>query len=1208
MEDYPKAYVEHNLPLVIISGLADRRDDTTIPTPFQQESGARISTASPVCQSDKAHQLLQQLLARDGSEQPWNAASLPGPVGAIRYRMKNYTLPSRKAAPLAQSPSADGIQSPTAALKGNELHSPLSPLSPSSPLFSDGLFTPLWLAKHQDQVPALFLAVFDISADDTNAQNEQVQIDINAIRSALTRSGYKTKFAVVLMSDQSILQAPRLEERLSSIRRATTLDPRSGLFFMPPMSSQAEIATFVQSILTVFQPLILEHYREMTKHARRKKARGGPLQSSISSIGGASQTLSALGWNIRYEVKQGVLAEFRQEMESAERFYSSAIEEIFSPEGIFETSPSWSPRWNEARLLCDTLAIRILRCELWAGLTTGAVASWTNYRARMKDLLDRRGKGSDTYSWAAWECRWARIMAQLVARAQIPALKAPQESEASPPQLYAAPEKVFERLLPFHFLHHAGYWQRLAVNALRTRQIIGLALPEEDRIPQDQLPASTMTNRNQKYDRYLVPDSSEEFARASGLPGRASHDHVEICHRLTSDAVAEFDARGQTRMSEHLLLGTARGMVQLGRYSEAYNILLPLWKSSSWRNDDWQELFGELLSLLHTSAMEQQDLKVVLVTTWERLSFGSKESQGFNPNLETCLDGLDVHDDASIFIQDSQRRSPFAISFAFVDTENHVGESLEAQFTVVSCAPEDTAPITLTQITIDIAPKVIKLSHAPDEQTNPEMLLDLYEITEEGSAAIIFATPLTFRPGQRRVFNFHIAFREAQVIHLKQISLLLQIKGMKLEHSFSDSNFLRTSSTFTIATEGLTHKLLSRADSTTITILPKPPKMQLTIHGLHRQYYTDELLHLDVKLINKEREDVHALVIGKCIGPGEQALPVQWDGVDGNSAELQVAEIKESQSHVARLALKAPIEASDFTLTVETRYSIASDPEAELTKSVTAELKFINAFDASFELGPLLDSSPWPSYFVAGSAGSKGSPAGIGQCWRLGSKLHSYGQVLLRDTRLIQDTEPADAKCTVQDHEPVDAQKLAPNQSMSAEFAFSTRKTSLDDRRPTSLDLSLEVTWSRSDASETTITSIPVPRLVLPSSEPRVLCTVSDENSLNGFVTLRYHLENPSMHFLTFALTMDASEDFAFSGPKYRTLSLAPMSRHYVEYLILTHEEAASVQNTGPPSEGRWIWPSLQVVDSYYQKNLKVHSGGARVKIDAARGLGVLVA
>lgn len=1140
--------------------------------------------------------------------------------GAQRLiRGQNYSLPSRKAAPLAQSPNADGAQSPTASLRGNELHSPLSPLSPGSPIFPDGVFTPLWFAKHQDQVPALFLAFFDITADDGSAQNEQIQIDINAIRTAFARSGFKTRFAAVLMSDKSILQSPGLEDRLSAIRRATTLDPKSGLFFMPPMSSQAEISTFVHSMLTTFQPLIVELYRDLTKHSRRKKSRGGPAPSVNASFGGSSQTLSTPGWNARYEIKQGALAEFRQEMDSAERYYSAAIEELFHPEGVLEATPSWSPRWNDARLLSDALAIRVLRCELWSGLTTGAATSWTNYRARMKDLVDRRGKGSDTYSWAAWESRWALIMARLVSRAQIPIFRAPPQQTLDvsvvAPQLhfYAAPEKVFERLPPFHFLHHPGYWQRLAANGLRIRQAQALAIPEEDRIRQEQLPASAVTSRNQRYDRYLVPDSSEEFGRAGVSSVQNTHDHLSAHSRLIDEAVGEFSSRGQARMSEQLRLDSARSLVEVGRYSEAMAILLPLWEGSSWRNDDWHDLFYELLMLLHQSAKEEQNARAVLITTWERLGCTPTSSGDIPLEVENCLDGFDVADDFAVAIQDTQHRSPLEVSFAFADPENHVGEGLECQLTVASRASAGSSPITLSRIVVELTSRSVCINHTSSERLReaPVVLVDLSKSIESDDSVTTLETQLGFQPKQSRVFCFQLTFREAQVIRLTRVSLVLQTSKFRLEHAFTDADLLRASSISFVAGEVVEQRSIPHADPTAITILSKPPKMQLVLHGLHSQCYTDERLRLNVELLNEEGEEVKASVIAKAVGEGDHHLRVRWDGIDNGTAELHIAKIEALQSRTIDLVLDAPIEASVFTLYVEVKYSLASDPDSVLSKELTTELKFAVPFDANFEFGPLLDPSPWPSYFQADATGTKEDPSGIAQRWRLGCKVHSLseGHVLIQGMKLILDAAPQDAQCALPDHKPGDARTLAPAQIIDTGFEFSTRKFSLDDRRPTSLDLSLEVRWSRAAQSElVTTTSMPVPRLVLPSSEPRVLCTVAERNTSTGHVTLHYHLENPSMHFLTFAMSMDANDEFAFSGPKYRTLSLAPLSRHWVEYRLLAHDVDRALPREGaPPGEAHWIWPPLQVVDSYYQKNLKVHSGGAGVKVDEKRGLGVLV-
>jgi len=66
------------------------------------------------------------------------------------------------------------------------------------------------------------------------------------------------------------------------------------------------------------------------------------------------------------------------------------------------------------------------------------------------------------------------------------------------------------------------------------------------------------------------------------------------------------------------------------------------------------------------------------------------------------------------------------------------------------------------------------------------------------------------------------------------------------------------------------------------------------------------------------------------------------------------------------------------------------------------------------------------------------------------------------------------------------------------------------------------------------------------------------------------------MHFLTFNLTMEASEHLAFSGPKMKAVQLVPLSRHTVRYNLLAFKQ------------GLWIQPQLTVVDTYFNKSLRV--------------------
>ena len=89
MEAYPQAYVQHNLPLCLLSGLGERdghgpdRD-----VPLRQENGVRIAVESPDCTSETARKLCDAFLRQDGSDHAWNAGALPGPSGRLKYRMK----------------------------------------------------------------------------------------------------------------------------------------------------------------------------------------------------------------------------------------------------------------------------------------------------------------------------------------------------------------------------------------------------------------------------------------------------------------------------------------------------------------------------------------------------------------------------------------------------------------------------------------------------------------------------------------------------------------------------------------------------------------------------------------------------------------------------------------------------------------------------------------------------------------------------------------------------------------------------------------------------------------------------------------------------------------------------------------------------------------------------------------------------------------
>lgn len=479
--------------------------------------------------------------------------------------------------------------------------------------------TPLWLTKHQSRIPAVYLSFHTLDSDPNN--DTTLKNHINDTRNAIAKSGFKTRYAVVLVSDDAAISPLDFEERLASIRRATSLDPKISCFHFDVSDSQTDLPTFVSSVLRALQPACIDYYRDLTKHSRRKRGRAAPPPLTAAASRGTSQVLTVNGWNVRYDFKLAVFAEFRQEMDVAQRHYESALEELFGPEGSLEHTPSWSARWQEARLLCDVIAFRVLRCQIWRGMTSGTAESWFNYKERMRDLIDRRGKGTDnSYSWEAWEARWAKMMAQLIEMADLPVFKSVDlsdpEEQTAPLTIYAPAEKLYstmERMMPFHLLHHPGYWWRLACKHLVARKRKAEAIPEEDRTLPSETTAAQLASRTRTYDTYMVPQPHEE----APLSGHSTYDYLLDLQSQTGRVESIMSNRGQMRAVHQVKIDLAREFFRAERYVEVVQTLQPVWENMIWRREKWFDLAVEVLELVYNAAEKTGNIKLQAESAWE---------------------------------------------------------------------------------------------------------------------------------------------------------------------------------------------------------------------------------------------------------------------------------------------------------------------------------------------------------------------------------------------------------------------------------------------------------------------------------------------------------------------------------------------------------------------------------------------------------------
>lgn len=513
-------------------------------------------------------------------------------------------MPPRKA-PIPES--AEPLETPLV------LHSPLSPLSLGSSLYPDGLINTQWVRKHQDLVPAVFLCFYTLSTDPTlsNMHDSDVKNDIINFKQLLSQSGCRTRLAVILVADKPAgSSADSLQERLEAMRRGTGLDNKS-FFYIPPQDDSLE-ATY-QALDAIFPTLYntaVEYYRELSRRARKKKGRGAAPRPTVPPTSGTSQTLSQQGWNVRYDFKCGVFAEFRDEPDAAVKSFEAAYDTLLGAD-IMEFMPSWSDRWNEARMLADTVAGRVLRCLLASGQTTAAVRRWQVHRDRIADVVERRGHGTANYGWAAWEARWATVMAGLIELADIPALRPAAGS------LFLEPEKAVlgERLQPWELMHHTGYWHRLAAQFLRERQSPAYSMPAEDRAPPVADNGEAKHPSYNNYDTYMCPKPYDELP----LHGSDGVDHAALVLSALMTARTQFEMRLQTRTVAELTLECAALFASRKQWERVFALLKPLWDARTFRAECFWDAAGELGWMLRAAAIELGNAEMVVKIDWELL-------------------------------------------------------------------------------------------------------------------------------------------------------------------------------------------------------------------------------------------------------------------------------------------------------------------------------------------------------------------------------------------------------------------------------------------------------------------------------------------------------------------------------------------------------------------------------------------------------------
>ena len=571
-----------------------------------------------------------------------------------------------------------------------------------------------------------------------------------------------------------------------------------------------------------------------------------------------------------------------------------------------------------------------------------------------------------------------------------------------------------------------------------------------------------------------------------------------------------------------------------------------------------------------------------------------------------------------------------SVRFAFLKVEGNVGETFQFQLVAASQAQDASAPIRLCKIDLlfEDTLNAVRIHHLPkplqttsvDAETVQVQEVPLHKTpssdghslesssTKDNSGSfMVGSADLTFFPGQLKAFTFTSTPRDSGNGRAVSCTLSMEGLGFDLDFITAFANQQGPASWWTRGKTGPVQKHLGHDQATCIKILPKPPKIRIELPNLKTVYYTNESISVLVDILNDEEEEAEAAIEARLLGPNDGTPELSWDTQSSRDHEEAVPySPRDPASQITHLSsrplgkltptakttesvsFRGQSHTAEYVLEIKVLYHLTSNPDTPLSKIIASDILVVAPFEASYDFSPRRHPDPWPSFFRVEDDTSSGvvsndsatSACGITQKWCLAARIVSSAiDVLTIETMDISVVGTnGEVIATVTRAEPDSNTAVAPEEQKEVCFKLYVQKLTLDDRRSASLDLALNIGWRRArPATDLNMTSLSVPRLLVSGGEPRVLASVRQgEPGPSALIRLEYAFENPSMHFLTFNLTMEASEDFAFSGPKTTSLQLVPLSQHTVHYSLL------------PYVRGTWIQPQLKVVDMYFNKLLRI--------------------
>ncbi|KAM0752891.1 hypothetical protein T439DRAFT_323501 [Meredithblackwellia eburnea MCA 4105] len=1148
MDSYPGEFTGHVLPLLFVAGLGTAATPavpapasaSTEPSTTTPAGSPPIDPQTPQPPPDQFGPLLTALkktLSAKRGFNIWDSSRGVNHDFHVVLVEKNVRFPPLKARP----PSTPQQPLPV-------LHSPISPLTPSSPLYPDGIMAPIWIRKHREMIPSVFVLVLRLGEysspggplDLSKKEDEERVRDAELVQEITERKRTTVeraiKLAVILVCSRQLLDDPSLDSRLSLIRRQSGLDSRASLFVISPVP-QSEVVNFVASFKGELYPAALDYYREHGRRVRRKRARQAP-----------KGRLSDKGWNVRYDYKMGVFSEMRGEMEVSLKHYEDSYDtlvEMFSTPNLLVVR---TKRWAEAKVLADCLTVKIAKIYLYLNEPSRACAQFNRHLARFRELSNIWGIGEQTFEFWSWLSKQYRLFAELVAIALRAGFRLPSLRPPPPPRPVPAgmPQPPSPGLVPPTILQHPGYYFYMAgLCAVQRRECFKTFLASTEP-PIDGTPVSPAVSHESKV------------------------DHAEIIIDLYTKSYEYFKAHKTSRLSLFIASQIALTHFQAGNHEMALKFNERI--SRTYRRERWRDIVDSLAEISRVSALAVGDYPTAIRSLLGLLAPDSRIS--LDARAECAIELWHIletkepsSEDAAVVDVDMSEVAPlFTCQAVFWRQTASVGEAVPFQVTIEAPPESKADALRFSSLALQFndgrAPVVIGADggESPEELANPTVT-HLGSLGEPSQSQQERQATLYWLNGQKSIFTGTIARATEGELTLSMITLTLAVGKWTVNLAIIP-DAAATRASWYLPQNGTDIPLL-QPDPFSCSVYHR--NLQVTAIIDHKApAYLDEEFDIDIDVQNDDAVEIEVF-LDILLQPGE----------DDSQNQIKVDE-RSSFSYIKEVPLGVLAPSSKLSKTIRL-LSIGSPGERQLDVSIRAQPTLLgetslpstssaNSIPTSTEILQTLTIPAVPPIFASFDTHFHhrrrpgkhlldfSQPDGWDGATEvtLIAKLCSAGPWDLDVVQMSLSTENAPQVRVLSsslDGESSVILGWRPHEFFNAIFRLEVMPAISEDETS---HPSLEVLWRRS-GNETRPIRTSIPLVVRPKPlYPTITVRLPPIMRLHAPTSLTYRFSNPTERLLTLSLQVDSSEGFVFAGPrKIPQMTVAPTEERNITLTVI---------------------------------------------------------